>query len=99
MQHPPFPLAEDHCYAPGVNGRRHDGSQGMEGLWLAQAQRALRLRWRFSTVTTSGHVDASTQSAVAMVQKQMGYDQTGYLDKPTWDAIFEVTPQKEPHPS
>src|SRR5688572_10207420 len=47
MPHRKFPLPQGHVYAPGIHSKRHDGSLGHEGLWLAHLQQALRLRWGF----------------------------------------------------
>lgn len=97
QKHRKFPLPEGHAYAPGVHPRRHDGSQGMEGMWLAHAQTALRLRWGES-VHSTGHMDVATQAALARIQVRLGADPTGYLDQPTWDAVFTHDPNEEPHP-
>lgn len=64
----------------------------MDGLWLAHAQTALRLRWRFERVGSTGHLDVATQAALVAIQTARGADPTGWLDEPTWDAIFLEDP-------
>lgn len=93
MPHPRFPLPEGHMFSPGVNSKCHDGGEGHDGLWLAQAQQALRLRWRFDHVHPTGHLDAATQAALVHVQTLLGADRTGWLDEPTWDAVFTLDPR------
>lgn len=92
MAHPPFPLPQGHAYAPGKDTRSHDGSDGNDGLWLWQAQTALRLRWGFFKVQSTGRLDAATQAAVCAVQTRLGEDPTGRLDNQVWDAIWCLTP-------
>lgn len=92
MPHPKFPLPEGHVYAPGVNPRCHDGRVGREGLWLAQAQQALRLRWRAKGVYPTGRLDVATQAAVVHIQGLLGADGTGHLDEHVWDAVFCMEP-------
>ena len=92
MAHPPFPLPEGHAYGPGQDPRKHDGRGGFDGLWLWHAQTALRLRWGFAKVHSTGVLDAATQAAVGRLQTLLGEDPTGDLDARVWDAIWSLRP-------
>lgn len=93
MPHRRFPLPQGHVYAGGLKPNRHDGSKGTEGLWLLQAQLALKIRWKFGHVVATGKLDAATQDAIVRIQHAHGYVPNGELDERTWDTIFVGEPQ------
>lgn len=92
MPHPRYPLTGGSVYSWGIRPERDNTDTN--GIWLAAAQRALKVRWKANVMPT-GRYDNSTAAAVCVVQQAIGHTPNGELDEETWDAIFTKT-QKDP---
>lgn len=84
MAHPKFPRGEDDAFFFGDLRQPNY----MDEIWLAAAQRYLSVGWRFQYVMPTGRMDAQTSAAICQVQREIGHNPDGRLDKQTWDAIF-----------
>lgn len=84
MSHPKFPRGDEDAYYFGDLRQPHY----MDHIWLSVMQRYLAVAWRFRGIVPTGRMDAATSAAICQVQKKIGHNPDGRLDKQTWDAIF-----------
>lgn len=92
MTWPVFPLDEDHMFASTLHERCHNGESVRERVALAAAQQRLRFRWGAKAVRGRGEYDGPTMEAVGRVQRVYGLPVTEWIDKETWEAIWQGPP-------